>query len=428
MGSSDKKRHQFIHLVTRVCVFSAFGVAGCDRPPASFKQVDREYADEQHAGSQTRTNESDNGEGERARGSEDSKSTAEDADRTSGRSPGTNPSGSGDDTTSEPGVPGISDALAVNWSLPCERSSANSSGKIVGGGRHQVAVDSQSKLAVTFTGSVCQPANTPRDLVFVVDVTGSMGGGAGNDFNHDPHVNGTCGRLEAIRHVLSMMPNDGTARVSLMTFNSRIAAKSRQFFATGEQLMDDLQSSKRDSIDNIICSADGVTDYSVALNGARQMLVNHGRAEAQKEVYFISDGVPTVNNGVREAQSLRASGVIIAPIMLIGDEWLLRDHIASRDPQGQPLFRKVGEASKLADALDELAMNRLTKVELRYRPMNSGIWRSANVRERLSGYNFQLPAITFSLLEDYEFEVILDALDSRGNHSLVRGQLQATAQ
>ena len=425
MGSSGKKRHKYVHLLTMI---GAFGVAACDRQPTSFKQVEGEYVDELPTGSQAHHNQGDPGAGQREHASEDSRSTTGDADHTSGSSPGTNPGGSGNDSTSEPRSPSVSDALEVNWTLPCERSSASSSGTIVGGGRHQVAVDGESKLAVTFTGSVCQPRNTPRDLVFVVDVTGSMGGGAGNDFNHDPHVNGSCGRLDAIRHVLSMMPNDGTARVSLLTFNSRIAAKSSRFFATSEQLMDDLQSNKRDAIDNIICASEGGTDYSVALNGARQMLANHGRAEAQKEVYFITDGVPTVNNGIKEAQSLRASGVIIAPIMLVGDEWLLRDHIASRDPHGQPLFRKVGEASKLADALAELSMNRLTKVELRYRPMNSGIWRSANVRERLSGYNFQLPAITFSLLEDSEFEVILDALDSRGNHSLVQGQIHAAAQ
>ena len=326
-----------------------------------------------------------------------------------------------------PREPVPKEAMALTWDLPCSSASKDDVDKLIGGGKHQVQANGAKSLSVTFMGSVCPPANSPRDVMFVVDVTGSMGEGNGSDWNHDPHVNGSCGRLEAIRQVIALMPKDDSARVSLLTFNSRVAAKASQFFARGEDLFSDLERNTGEPIDQVICAANGETDYSVALRGARQMFAGQGRPGTQKEIYFISDGLPNISNGVKEAKALRDSGAIIASIMLIGDESVLRDQIASRDPQGQPLFRKVAEASKLADALADLSMNRLSKVELRYRPTNAEGWHSADVRDQLSQYSFRLPAITLSLESTLSYEVVLDAFDSRGSHSRVAGLIEAVA-
>jgi hypothetical protein len=155
------------------------------------------------------------------------------------------------------------------------------------------------------------------------------------------------------------------------------------------------------------------------------MFKKFARGSVQKEIYFITDGLPTLQNGIKEAADLRQSGTLIAPIMLIGDETILRDKIASRDAQGHPLFRKVEDASKLADALAELSVNHLTKVELRYKPLKSAVWWTSNVRENLNKFAFILPPINFNLQLDTVFEVVLDALDSRGNHSTISGQVEA---
>ena len=343
--------------------------------------------------------------------------------------PGSSPSGPHNPNSpshpANPSLPPDAQSLALNWTLPCAAEGSRDAGRIIGGGRHLIQAGGAQNLAVSFSGSVCQPISTPRDLVFVVDVTGSMGEGSGSDFNHDPHRNGTCGRLEAVRRVLAMIPADGSAHVSLLTFNSWVTAQSSRFFTSGDALIADLEKSKGRSFDNIVCASEGGTDYAEALNGARRMIKKSARGGAQKQIYFITDGLPTLKNGVKEAAELRQSGSIIAPIMLIGDETILRDKIASRDAQDRPLFRKVQDASKLADALAELSVNHLTKVELRYKPLKSAVWWTSNVRENLNKFAFILPPINFNLQLDTVFEVVLDALDSRGNHSTISGQVEA---
>ena len=343
--------------------------------------------------------------------------------------PGSSPSGPHNPNSpshpSNPGLPPDAQSLALNWTLPCTAEDSRDAGRIIGGGRHKIQAGAAQNLAVSFSGSVCQPISTPRDLLFVVDVTGSMGEGSGSEFNHDPEKNGTCGRLEAVRRVLSMVPNDGSARVSLLTFNSSVTAESSGFFTSGDALIADLERKKGKSIDQIVCASEGGTDYSEALNGARRMFKKFARGSVQKEIYFITDGLPTLQNGIKEAADLRQAGTIIAPIMLIGDETILRDKIASRDAKGHPLFRKVEDASKLADALAELSVNHLTKVELRYKPLKSAVWWTSNVRESLNKFAFTLPPINFNLQLDTVFEVVLDALDSRGNHSTISGQVEA---
>jgi len=343
--------------------------------------------------------------------------------------PGSSPSGPHNPNSpshpANPGLPPDAQSLALNWTLPCTAEDSRDAGRIIGGGRHQIQAGAAQNLAVSFSGSVCQPISTPRDLVFVVDVTGSMGEGSGSEFNHDPQKNGTCGRLEAVRRVLSMVPNDGSARVSLLTFNSSVTAESSGFFTSGDALIADLERKKGTSIDRIVCASDGGTDYGEALNGARRMFKKFARGSVQKEIYFITDGLPTLQNGIKEAADLRQAGTLIAPIMLIGDETILRDKIASRDAQGHPLFRKVEDASKLADALAELSVNHLTKVELRYKPLKSAVWWTSNVRENLNKFAFTLPPINFNLQLDTVFEVVLDALDSRGHHSTISGQVEA---
>ena len=161
----------------------------------------------------------------------------------------------------------------------------------------------------------------------------------------------------------------------------------------------------------------------MALSGAGRLLDWYGRRGGQKEIYFVTDGLPTVQNGIREAQSLKAAGTLIAPIMLVGDETILRDHIASRDGTGQPLFRKVSEAIRLADALADLAVSKLSQVTLQYRSIGAAAWRSADVGGLLQGYSFRLPPVMFDLNEGRAFEISLNTLDNRGRRTSVQGKL-----
>ena len=411
-------------LTVRLCSLVVLGLWGCGDGPMTFRRVEQQTVDSATRG-------------------EALQATAQDKSRSAGEPVGNgNPnSRSGDDVnpgsegsvgdgapgTGRPQVPGSApglDTLSLEWRLPCQRTDGDN-GVIVGGGRHGVSLGQASKLSVTFSGNVCEPAPTPREIVLVVDVTGSMGPGNGEGFNHDPIRNGSCGRMEAVRLVLAKLPADGSARVSLITFNSRVTAKSRDFHESGAALFADLESSTRRPITNVVCASDGETDYAAALSSAGKMLEKFARSNVQREIYFITDGIPTVRDGIREARGLKADGVMIAPIMLIGDETILRDQIASRDPSGQPLFRKVAEANELPSALADLAVSKLTHVNLQYRNIGDQNWASINLSTKLQGYSFGLAPLKFDMSQGKGFEMRLETLDSRGRKTEVDGMLVA---
>jgi len=66
--------------------------------------------------------------------------------------------------------------------------------------------------------------------VLVVDVTGSMGPGAGDGFNHDPMRNGSCERMEAVRHVLAKRAiYTQLLHRSLLIWNHQLADQSLMY-------------------------------------------------------------------------------------------------------------------------------------------------------------------------------------------------------
>ncbi|MBM4252996.1 MAG: hypothetical protein FJ146_13570 [Deltaproteobacteria bacterium] len=117
---------------------------------------------------------------------------------------------------------------------------------------------------------------------------------------------------------------------------------------------------------------------------------------------------------------------MIAPIMLIGDETILRDHIASRDSSGQPLFRKVVEANQLPRALADLAGSKLVNMDLKYRASREQNWQFINLSRRLQGYRFSLSPLQFDMMVGKSLEVKLETLDSRGRKTEVAGVLVAS--
>ncbi|MBM4253133.1 MAG: VWA domain-containing protein [Deltaproteobacteria bacterium] len=406
-------------------VLGLAGMVACGEGPMTFKRVEQETADSATRGEALQATTHDTAKAPGGAEKDDSGDARKGNGPRQGSGSRDIPDTAGPEGPRDPSaVPGL-DTLSIQWRLPCQHTALDS-GAIVGGGRHAVTLGQASKLAVTFSGTVCEPAPTPREIVLVVDVTGSMGPGTGDGFNHDPMRNGSCGRMEAVRHVLAKLPADGSARVSLITFNSRVTAKSSEFHTNGATLFADLESSTRRPIANVLCAADGETDYAAALSTAGKMLDKFGRTHVQREIYFVTDGIPTVRDGVREAWALKADGVMIAPIMLIGDESILRDKIASRDSSGQPFFRKVAEANELPRALADLAVSKLVSVQLKYRAVGKSNWESVNLVSKLQGYSFGLAPLQFDMTLGDGFEMRLETLDNRGRKTEVEGVLMAS--
>ena len=102
---------------------------------------------------------------------------------------------------------------------------------IVGDTQHDFYREEMVGTPVTIHGRVCPPRQMQRDILFVIDVSGSM---ADNDTLDAP--NKTCGRLKALQAVFAVLPTDVT-NYGLATFGSTLSTHSNALFATKDALI-----------------------------------------------------------------------------------------------------------------------------------------------------------------------------------------------
>lgn len=322
-------------------------------------------------------------------------------------------------------------AQSLTWDWPCQHSPTSAPKPssltdivISGSGPHEFKRKDLEGAPITFTGELCQPAAVPRDIVLVIDTSGSM------DHN-DTMRGGSCGRLAALRKVMTSIPA-GVGNFSIVTFNSDEDSSSTGLFASEAELFADI--APNGDIGGVVCGAEGDTNYDAGLQRAGALL-SMGRADATKEIYFISDGEPThQRHGIQVASALKTKGVsingkkirvTIATVMLRGVDSVLRDFIASRDARGRPLHAFVGNTSLLTQALNDLTSNIIAGVELKYRPIGSTQWTRLDVSQYLQGFNFKLPSVSIDMERDTPngLEVLFEYWDSRDNRYSSEGQL-----
>jgi hypothetical protein len=293
-----------------------------------------------------------------------------------------------------------------------------------GGGTHELDKDKIAGTPVIFSGTLCPPADQPRDIVLVIDTSGSM-------TDNDPLVVDTCGRLKAVQAVIASLPK-GPSRMGLVTFGSDLVATSGQLFETQDQLFAAI--APGGVIADVLCEADGTTNYDAGLSQASALL-SAGRADATKEIYFVSDGAPNADaTGVELAATLKNPGllvgaktipVLIGTVMLAGTDTVLEQLIASKDPvTGKPLHVFAAQTDLLAKALEDLSKNEIAAAELKYRVSETADYTSLDLRQYLNGLDFTLPPITLSADEAVSsVEVVLEYTDKKGSKSTSTGTL-----
>ena len=300
---------------------------------------------------------------------------------------------------------------------------------IEGTGPHEFAPEQLDGAPLVFEGNVCEPKALPRDIVFVVDTSGSMQ-------QNDPRIGTSCGRLMAIDAVLASLPTGGQARIGLVTFNTDLDRNSTALFENGPTLYADLGAGG--SVADVVCNANGGTNYDAGITKAEQLFSLAGRAEATKEIYFISDGQPNVGaEGILQAQRLKTVGVavgadvipvMIATIMLAGTDTVLENLIASRGPDGRPLHAFASQTGELTKALATLINNELEGAELAWRPIGTDDWQTTKLLEQLQGFSFVLPSINIDYSQAPQgLEVRYEFFDKHDNRYTTGGQLLWTA-
>jgi hypothetical protein len=319
---------------------------------------------------------------------------------------------------------------SMSWLWQCQNSPtpppkpANETEVIVSGkGPFEFNEEELKGTKVTFSGTICPPDNQPRDIVFVIDTSLSME-------DNDPVVGESCGRLKAVQGVISAIPT-GSARFGLVTFNSVTAMSTTRLYDSGQALFAAVAQGK--SVADVLCLADGTTNYDSGLTPASQILAT-GRPNSSKEIYFISDGRPNDGDGLALSQSLKSTGVnvsgrnipvTIGTIMLVSqqDDQALKV-LASTAQDGKLLHAFVAQAQDLAKTLSDLVANKIVSATLKYRLIGESQFTSVNIMDHLKGLNFTLPSMAFPIKNGVPgLEVVYEYVDKLGQKFTSTGKV-----
>ena len=335
-------------------------------------------------------------------------------------------------------VPGPYDP-AVNgafltWDLPCDGTvdapETTPDGKpvvFIGGGDHKVPKADVAMHPIVFSGKVCHTADSKRDIMLVVDVSGSM-----ND--NDPRRVNSCARLRAMDQVLQIAASSKINQFKVATFSSAVAYSSSRFFDNAQDLYADL--APGGNVADVICAETSGTNYTAGLQEAWSQL-SLGRGDALKEVFFLSDGAPDRGKeGVEIADQLKSGGITIdgkhikttiATVMMGGaNDDILKNKIASKSPDGTVLHARA-DASNLAEILGQLAQNGIQSGYLNYRALTSageGKWERVDLRPYLKSGGFILPSMAVNPnTVGMGVEIRLEYYDRAGQKYVVSGRL-----
>ena len=282
--------------------------------------------------------------------------------------------------------------LKLTWDFPCHEEEISQSEQITeirGNGDFDIPWDLISEeVGLTFSGKFCPPRDTQRDIVFVVDVSGSM-------LDNDPIINNSCGRLDAVR---KMMESAGEkTNYAIVTFSETILFTSSNFHNTKEGLLNELGG--EDTAYQVVCNAQASTFYDIALDSAATLYASSD-VNSAKELFFISDGAPSNGHeGIESALALKDDDVTIAAIMLKGSDLILKDKIASQDINGKPLFAKVSKPAKLADIFRSLAEKSRVGVitaEIGFKSFDETEFQILDIKSHIEDSQFQIPEISIS--------------------------------
>lgn len=328
-------------------------------------------------------------------------------------------------TVVQPGPPPSSSVFhsaALVWGDP-QRYQADL--KLTGDVNYVMDPSRFSQTALTFNGIV-KSNSQPRDIVLVVDVSGST-----QDSDPTRKEDGKCARYEAVRSVINLAKAQSNARFAVITFDTHVVRSSRAFYSSLEDMF------PGESPKTILCQHGESTNYTEALEAARETFINDSINGHLKELYFVSDGLPRYVSGsygyecsyyqdfcsgIPQAQALKNSGVILGTVMLGNDSngsAYLRDYIAGMGPDNQKLHVQANDASQLVEKLSQLAADNLVSGRIYYRDMGTTLWRSMDMVPITQAGEFRsFPILFDSNLFPNGMEVQIRYSTSRGfSHS-----------
>jgi uncharacterized protein YegL len=314
----------------------------------------------------------------------------------------------------------------IEWFWQCETAPVSlpselSSGKtlIEGTGPHKLPKPHGDQLSLHVSGFLCPPITSKRDVVVVVDVSSSTTEtDPGAKTNRGAPVKPReCERKRAVKALLTQLGKQATVNVGFVTFSSNVKYASTK-------LIPATNLGEADYDGDSLCAATGSTNYADALRRASQLL-DLGRQEAIKEIYFVTDGEPDSEEESREAAADVRTKATLATIMFgDGDPDHLKNEVASKDDGGNPIHATVTDVKNLASALENLSKSVPVKGSFKYKPRNAQDWREADLWQFVHNGVFDITALALDPREfgsgisfAYTYE------DNRGNKMTSSGEI-----
>jgi hypothetical protein len=278
-----------------------------------------------------------------------------------------------------------------------------------------------------------------RDIVFVIDVSGSM---RDNDPKTSVGNKKTCERLKALDVLLSKLPA-GITNFGVVTYNDRAVDITSNLYSTKEAIYNDLSGGTTGEAPvDIVCATQGGTNFGAGLNAAKRIFEQYGDPRATKEILFLSDGLPEDKDWPNIAKDLKENGisagntkitVSIASIFLGNSEPdpnPLKE-MASQDlsvTPPRPIYAVAKDAGDLPAMLAAMLQNnKLQGSEVSYLgDRSSEPYSKVNVFDKLNAKNhFVTPPFEIVLERDQKtFNVELKYWDTMQNRSTQRGTIE----
>ena len=320
------------------------------------------------------------------------------------------------------------------WYMPCDSRDvppAAQPGQIVISGPSFDSVrENFGGTKMIFQGKVCPPETNSRDVVFVIDVSTSMG-----YTTVDQPVNGSCRRLANLEAMLDAMPSGATYGV--VTFEETVVAASTKLHDTKSALYAELTQNGTKPIGDVICRWDGRSYFDNAIAKARDLLTAGRGGKIQKDIILMSDGdaeEADVNNpnshhskGLGMANQLKTVGVNVGGAnikVLIAalradlpqfDKFLF--HAVSPDLRGAGMIADMSQGADIGSRINAFSQGFLSAANITYGPQGSTNRIMIDLKPMLSAdFSFRIENGPLVLDRDQiGYEAKIESTDTRGN-------------
>ncbi len=296
----------------------------------------------------------------------------------------------------------------VYWDLAKCGTAAGPS-QLSGPGAQRLSVANASRFELHLSGQFCPKSSLPRRVVILMDVSAST--------SDVPRGSDPCQRLLGIRSFVSSFNALDPVLFALVSFNDNVKYTSGSFKSAPDFLAQSVSFANT-------CSNSGGTDYSKALSEAARMLEADTTPLASKEVFLITDSIPTAAAayGRDESARIRTYGIVNTLMIGIGQDGVLKDLVATKDAKGVPLHDRIFILTDMGSVLARRALSDVVSAQISYFPSGNRQNGVVIKVERVEGETFVVRNLQESVTQAPRLvDVVIDYVDARRALYTVRG-------